>query len=173
MAPSTKWKRRYDGKLRLLIGIIMLWGLLAGFIFYLSGSYLEETFTLRKTHGTSFAQAKQVLTCRDASLWLPSTASLSSACYDPREKMVEVRIRENGNATITSLMINVIGTEGMVMHDAPVSLDDSRIKVISIPYDIDDEGIVDFVEIVPRFISRGVEHHCEDAKVLVTDVLTC
>jgi hypothetical protein len=150
----------------ILLVIIVVWGLLSGVIFYFSSTFLDDQYPSRRNPFIF----EQKVTCDDIELVFPQNTP--GICFDDTSGVLRVTVRPMGDAHVTSLLITIIGEDGGEILEERSHFDDEY-YTIQVPYDTNEDGDVELVEIVPRYVDTGIEQHCEESKVTITTIPAC
>ena len=172
----TRSKRMSEKKFKAiaLVTIIFFWGLIAGTLSYLTASFMEDKYgDIGNIHDDHVSRVESH-TCSDIKLSIPQNFSKNrfEACYLAQENKVKLRIKNVGKASIFSVMVNIIGEDGMAMLDEEILLTSLESTTLFLEYDFEENGMVEFVEIVPH-LNQETLKRCESSKLIMHEVLSC
>lgn len=182
MAPDEGRKRKRftsDDFIKILIifFIVLFWvAISGGIIIFLNQTVSEEDVAeyVKNQDKKEEVITYHIFTCEDVDFRLTKRNGEDDICYRPKTKTLELWITNYGEAEIVSYYTNVIGSEAMSYQDNNESIAASRSDFVSVPYSIDQNGIVEMVEVVPRIISENKLEDCLPQKIFYTDlILSC
>lgn len=163
---SRKTKDNSRSKAYILLAIIIVWGLLAGIIFYLSSSFLDDKYPSRRN---PFLLVEDT-TCNDISLVFPE--NIPGVCYDEATTSIRIKVKTTGDASVTSLLITLIGAKSGEIVEKRDTFD-TTYYTLRIPYNVSEYGDAQLIEIVPRYVIQGVEQQCESSKSVFDSIPEC
>ena len=165
----NKKSKGINSKLLEVFSIILFWMFITLIVFYLINSFTDISLLERRSINSETELQSKVYDCDDIRIIFSS----AGVCYNPVTESIYISVIPISEVEISSAMINVIGEDAMRMFDAKLNLIRSEPNVIKVEYDVNQDGFVELVELVPRFMKGDEEQHCESAKILARRVLSC
>ena len=155
-------------KFVILVFVILLWAFLA-FIILIMINVLSG-YTAQNQEAPQFVlDDGEILSCDDLRIRVVS----GGVCYNSPTGQVHISLISTGRASVSTMLINIFGEDSMVMHDNVINLQTGESETLKIDYDLDENGFIRIVEVIPRFVIDIEEHQCESSKLLLRNVLSC
>lgn len=164
---ATQKKKGINVKFFILIFVILFWAFLA-FVILIMINILSGYRPHDEIQVVAIDE-EDLLSCADVKIRFVS----GGVCYDSVTSNVHISLISQGEATVSTLLVNSIGEDSMVMSENVINLQRGESETLKINYDLDENGFIRIVEIIPRFVLDGEEYRCESSKLISRNILLC